>query len=308
MDWLNLHHLYYFWTVVREGSIAAASRRLDVGRPSISAQIKTLEISIGTPLFERRGKYLELTETGKLVHSYAEDMFRVGRELAETLRGGTNGRPTTLRVGVADVLAKIVSFELLQAAFDEEDRVALHCREEHPNKLFAELAVHELDLVLCDHPLPPSFDVRARTELLGESKITLFAQTELATKLAEGFPESLAGAPFLMPPRDSAVRRSLEAWFEDTGIRPEVVSEFGDSALMKMFGRAGHGAFPAPSAVASEVETVYDVKAIGTLDAVRDRVWAITPERRNELPAVRRILDHASSLLYRPENIRAASA
>lgn len=298
MEWLNFHHLHYFWVVVREGSIAAASRRLHVGRPSISAQLKALETAIGAPLFDRRGRVLELTETGKLVHGYADEIFRLGRELSGVLRDRPAGRPAVLRVGVADVVAKLVSFHVLETALEGDEPVVLRCREDEPNKLFAQLAVHELDLVLCDHPLPPSMDVRARAELLGESTVTIFAREPLAGQHGADFPAGLEGAPFLMPSRDSAVRREIETWLDDAGIAVEVVSEFDDSALMKVFGAAGHGLFPAPTVVRDHVESQYDVRAIGELEGVRDQVWAITPERRHEHPALGRIVEQAGAALF----------
>ncbi|MEM6672150.1 MAG: LysR family transcriptional regulator [Planctomycetota bacterium] len=298
MDWLNFHHLHYFWVVVREGSIAAASRRLHVGRPSISSQLKALETSIGRPLFERRGRVLELTETGQMVHGYADEIFRLGRELSGVLRDRPTGRPAVLRVGIADVLAKLVSFGLLDVALRGPEPVVLRCREEPPTKLFAQLAIHELDLVLCDHPLPPNIDVRARAELLGESSVTVFGTPELAEGREADFPRSLDGAPFLMPPRESAVRRALEACLDDEEIVVDIVSEFDDSALMKTFGRAGHGLFPAPTCVRENVEEQYGVRAIGELATVRDQVWAITPERRHEHPALRRIVELAGESVF----------
>ena len=261
MEWLNYHHLHYFWMVVREGGIAAASRKLHVGRASISMQLKSLETFVGTPLFERRGRYLELTDTGRLVHGYAEDIFRTGGELVDAVRGRPAGKPMTLRVGIADVMAKLVAFRLLLPALDFDEELALECREDDPQRLFAELAVHELDLVLSDIALNPGIDVRAYNHLMGESTITLFATPKLARRLARGFPESLSGQPFLMPSRNAAIRRSLEIWMEDRGLHPVIVAEFEDSALLKVFGQAGRGVFPAPTVVADKVRTQYGVRA-----------------------------------------------
>jgi len=298
MEWLNYHHLLYFWTVVQEGGIAAASRKLQVGRPSISMQVKSLEAFVGAPLFTRRGRHLGLTETGKLVHAYAEDIFRTGRELVEAVRGRPTGRPMVLRVGIADVMAKLVAFRLLAPALDEKPPITLVCREEHPDRLFAELAVHELDLVLSDVPMSPGLDVRAYNHVVGESTTTLFAAPDLARRLRRRFPRSLDGEPFLMPSRATAIRRSLDHWLEEQEVRPRVVGEFEDSALIKVFGQAGHGVLPAPTVVRVEVERQYGVHAIGEIETLRERYYAISPERRIKHPAVARIVEHARRDLF----------
>ena len=298
MEWLNYHHLHYFWTVAREGGIAAASRKLHVGRPSISAQLKSLEAFIGAPLFERRGRYLDLTDTGRLVFDYADNIFQTGRELVDAVRGRPTGRPLTLRVGIADVMAKLVAFQLLQPALDFDEQVALDCREAEPSQLFADLALHELDLVLSDIPLGPGIDVKAYNHSMGESTITLFAAPALARRLRRGFPMSLTGEPFLMPASSSAIRRSLEMWLEENDLRPVVVGEFEDSALLKVFGQAGRGVFPSPTIVSDQVVKQYGVKALGELSEVRERFYAISPERKITHPAVTRIIEHAKANIF----------
>lgn len=298
MEWLNYHHLHYFWTVVREGGIAAASRKLHVGRPSISMQLKSLESFMGAPLFERRGRYLELTETGKLVYGYAEDIFRTGRELVDAVRGRPLGSPRSFRVGIADVMAKLVAFQLLLPAFDFEEQLAVECREDQPKRLFAELAIHELDLVLSDIPLGPDVDVRAYNHVMGESTTTLFAAPALARRLRKGFPQSLSGAPFLMPSVDAAIRRALDQWLEEEELRPLVVGEFEDSALLKVFGQAGRGVFPAPTIVSEQVCRQYGVRALGEVESIRDRFYAISPERRIKHPAVARIVENAKAEIF----------
>ena len=298
MEWLNYHHLLYFWTVVQEGGIAAASRKLQIGRPAISMQVKSLEAFVGAPLFTRRGRHLALTETGKLVHAYAGEIFRTGRELVEAVRGRPVGRPLVLRVGIADVMAKLVAFRLLLPALDADRQTALECREEHPERLFAELAVHELDLVLSDIPLSPGLDVRAYNHVVGESTITLFAAPALAARLRRRFPRSLDGEPFLMPSRATSIRRSLDHWLEEQEVRPRVVGEFEDSALIKVFGQAGHGVFPAPTVVQDEVRRQYGVRPIGVLEGVRERYYAISPERRIKHPAVALIVERARRDLF----------
>ncbi|MFT7664985.1 MAG: LysR family transcriptional activator of nhaA, partial [Planctomycetota bacterium] len=266
MEWLNYHHLLYFWTVAREGGIAAASRKLHVGRPSISMQIKSLETFVGSPLFIRRGRYLELTVAGKLVNGYAEEIFETGRELVDAVRGRKSGRPLVFRVGIADVMAKLVAFQLLEPALDLDEQITLECVEDEPNRLFAKLAVHELDLVLSDIPLAPGLDVRAYNHTMGESTTTLFAVPELARSLKRKFPESLSGAPFLMPAKSAAIRQQLELWLEGHDLHPTIVGQFEDSALMKVFGQAGRGVFPAPTVVQSQIIKKYGVRPIGELE------------------------------------------
>ncbi len=298
MDWLNYHHLHYFWVAVREGGIAAASRRLGVGRPAISAQIKSLEAAVGQPLFRRRGRRLELTETGKLVHRYAEDIFSTGRELMGAVRGLTPARSVPLRVGIADVMAKLVAFRLLEPAMDLEEPLVLEVREDQPMRLFAELAVHELDLVLSDVPLTAGLDVRAHSHEMGESTTSLFAAPELARDLKPGWPGSLEGVDFLMPSRSAAMRGGLELWLEASGLHPRVRAEFEDSALLQVFGQAGRGVFPAPTIVSAAVCSQYEVEVLAELETVRERFYAITPERKIEHPGVARIVDSARSGLF----------
>ena len=298
MEWLNYHHLYYFWTVVREGGIAAASRKLHVGRPSISTQLKSLEAFFGEPLFIRRGRHLELTDTGRLVEGYADEIFRTGRELVDAVRGRPSGRPLVLRVGIADVMAKLVAFQLLRPALEFDEELSLQCREDHPNRLFAELALHELDLVLSDIPLAPSLDVKAYNHVMGDSTTTLFAAPALAKRLRRGFPRSLDGEPFLMPSENAAIRRSLELWMEELELRPVTVGEFEDSALLKVFGQAGLGVFPAPTVVEEQVCKQYGVRPLGELEAVRDRFYAISAERKIKHPAVARLVEHAKAELF----------
>ena len=298
MEWLNYHHLNYFWTVAREGGVAAASRKLGVGRPSISMQLKSLETFFGAPLFHRRGRYLELTETGRLVYGYAEDIFATGRELIDAVRNRPTGRALTFRVGIADVMPKMVAFNLLLPALDADERVSLVCTEDQPDRLFAALAVHDIDLVLSDIALPPGLDVRAYNHRVGESTTSLFAVPALARKLKRGFPESLDGAPFLIPSQSAGNRRSLERWFDEVDVRPTIVGEFEDSALLKVFGQAGRGVFPAPTVVADQVCAQYNVRVLGELDSVRERFYAISPERRIKHPAVVRIVENAKTELF----------
>lgn len=298
MEWLNYHHLLYFWTVAHEGGIAAASRKLSVGRPAISMQMKSLEEFIGSPLFTRRGKHLSLTETGEMVLRYADDIFLTGRELVDAVRGRPSGRPQRFRVGIADVMAKLVAFQLLLPAVDADDNSILECREDEPNRLFAELAVHELDLVLSDIPVAPGLDVRAYNHVMGESTTTLFATPALVRKLKSKFPSSLNGIPFLMPSKAAAIRHSLEQWLQQEDLRPTIIGEFEDGALMKVFGQAGRGVFPAPTVVQDQICKNYNVRPLGELLEVRERFYAISPERKIRHPGVARIVENAKSGVF----------
>ncbi|MEM7205749.1 MAG: LysR substrate-binding domain-containing protein [Planctomycetota bacterium] len=225
-------------------------------------------------------------------------IFETGRELLDAVRTRPTGSITTLRVGVADVMAKLVTFQLLLPATHADEPVRLVCREDHPRQLFAALAVHDLDLLLADVPLSPGLDVKACSHVLGESTASWFAAPQLAKTLRRGFPASLNGAPFLMPTRDTAMRGTLESWFDAHSIRPVVAGEFDDSALLKVFGQEGVGVFPAPTAVADRVCSQYRVRVLGELERTREVFYAISPERRVKHPAVTRIIEHAKARLF----------
>lgn len=295
MDWLNYHHLMYFRTVAEEGSIAAASRQLHVSRSAVSMQIKSLEQALGAALFERRGRHLSLTETGELVLGYATEIHRSGRELLDAVRGAPSGRLQTLRVGIADVMPKMVAFQLLLSVMQEEDAPRLDCREDHPDRLFAELALHKLDLVLADVPLPPGLGIKAYHHLIADSSVTLFATPPLARRWGQKFPQSLDQAPMLLPSRITAMRRALDEWLDRSGLSYSVVGEFEDSALLKVFGQAGLGVFPAPTIVADGVIQRYGVQALGEIPEVRERFYAITPERKIRQPVVEKLVRAAKS-------------
>ena len=298
MEWLNYHHLHYFWTVAEEGSIAAASRKLGVGRPSISSQLKSLETSLGTPLLERRGRYVDLTPTGRLVHAYAQEIFQTGREMLAAVRGQPARRNVQLRIGIADVMAKLVAFQMLSPVLDFDEALALECREDQPDRLFAALALHEIDLVLSDTALPSGLDVRAYNHEMGVSTISWFAAPKLARRVKKNYPASLEGTPFLLPGRGSVVRRALDRWFESEDLQPLVVAEFEDSALLKVFGQAGRGLFPAPTVVARQVESQYGVKAVAELPSVKERFFAITNQRRISHPAIAHLVQQAKGSLF----------
>jgi LysR family transcriptional regulator, transcriptional activator of nhaA len=297
MEWLNYHHLYYFWWVAREGSIAAASKRLRVSQPTLSQQVRALEGAFGEPLFERVGRGLRLTPGGRTAFRYADEIFSLGRELQDAMRGRPTGRPERLAVGVADVVPKPVAYRLLAPALRLPSPVRLVCHEGAPERLLAELALQGLDLVLSDAPLAPGAKLRAFSHLLGESPVVVFGSRPLAQRYAPGFPASLAGAPFLMPVAGGALRRALDQWFAERDIAPEVAGEFEDSALLQAFGQAGVGLFAGPSALGPDIGKRYDLAVVGELSPLTERYYAISGERRIKHPAVAAVAEAARRLL-----------
>ncbi len=286
MEWLNYHHLFYFWTVAREGSISRACAHLRLAQPTISGQIRSLENSLGEKLFHRVGRKLVLTEMGSVVFRYAEEIFSLGRDLVSTLRGRPTQRAARFHVGIADSIPKLIAYRFLEAALRLPTPVRIVCREDRLGRLAAELALHDLDLILSDAPLGSDVGVRAFSHPLGECGVSFFGTRRLAASHMRGFPKSLQGAPLLLPAEFTSLRRSLESWFERERIRPGVIGEFDDSALMKTFGQAGAGIFPAPSAIEGEVMAQYGVRVVGRVKAVRERFYAITLERRLKHPGV----------------------
>ncbi len=298
MQWLNYHHLLYFWTVAKEGSIARACEKLILAQPTISAQLRELEQSLGEKLLEREGRGLRLTDAGRLVFQYADEIFSLGKEMTDTLCGRPTGRPLRLAVGIADVLPKLVTFRLLKPALTLDVPVQMQCREDKPDRLLAELALHNLDIVLSDAPIPPSIRVRAFSHLLGECGVSFMGTPNLAKNHRAGFPLSLTGAPMLLPTENTVLRRALDQWFDSKGIVPNIRAEFEDSALLKVFGQEGMGVFVVPSAVEEEVRTQFGVHRVGQTDEIRERFYAISAERKLKHPAVLAISKSARHSLF----------
>lgn len=298
MEWLNYHHLYYFWTVVREGSLTAASSRLSLAPSTVSAQLGKLEETMDGKLFHRAGRNLEPTDLGLLVFRYADEIFSLGREMMDTVKGRNRAGSLTLRVGVVDVLPKIITSTLLEPALKLSEQVRLACLEGKEEALLSELAVHNLDVVLSDSPIRTGLSVKAYSHLLGESGIVFFAAEHLAAQLSADFPQSLDSAPMLLPMPMTALRSSLDRWFFSLGIKPVVVGEFDDSALIKAFGQEGHGVFVAPRVIESEVLRQYQVQVVGRTDSVKERYYALSIERVIKHPAVVAITDAARQNLF----------
>jgi LysR family transcriptional regulator, transcriptional activator of nhaA len=298
MEWLNYHHLLYFWTVVREGGLAKAAARLRLAHPTVSGQVHALEDALGEKLFQKQGRRLVLTEMGTLVYGYADEIFSLGRELLDTVKGRPTGRPLRLSVGIADVVPKLIARELLEPARQLGQKVQLVCREDTQDRLLVELAAHSLDVVLSDSPLPPGSAVRGFNHNLGETTVSFFGTRALADRYKKGFPGSLEGAPMLLPTVGTALRHALDQWFDGLRVKPDVVAEFDDSALMKTFGQDGVGLFPSPTVIRSAVRRQYDVEVVGEVSEVIERFYAISVERRIRHPAVAAICATARSRVF----------
>jgi LysR family transcriptional activator of nhaA len=304
---LNYKQLHYFMRVAKAGSIARASEQLRLAPQTISSQIATLEDALGTQLFSRVGRRLELTAAGQLALSYAEEIFHIGRELEETVRNRPGGGDILFRAGVADVVPKSLAYHLLAPAVGSAERVRLICREDKVERLFAELAIHKIDLVIADQPLPSQLGVKGYSHTLGRAQIGFYAVHKLATRYRKGFPQSLKGAPMLLPGDAAAMRGALTRWFSEHQVEPQVVGEFDDSALMKAFGKAGTGIFPAPVILADEMRSQYDAEIVGRADGVAASYYAISVERKLIHPAVVAISKAAKSELFVDDDGPAAS-
>jgi len=301
MSNLNYKHLHYFWAVAKAGSIARASEQLHLTPQTISGQLSLFEQNQGETLFRKNGRNLELTEAGRLVLSYAEDIFALGQELEEVLHHRPTERTLQLRVGVSDALPKIVAYKLLEPAMQLPQTLRINCREGKFDVLLAELAAHKLDVVISDSPMPANAKVRAYNHLLGESGVSFFATTALSEQYPQSFPFCLEAAPFLLPGEDAAMRSRLLQWMDLHNLHPRMAGEFDDSALMCAFGQAGAGIFAAPSVIADMVMRQYDVKQIGSTDAICEQFYAISVQRKLTHPAVLAISHAAQGAMFKNE-------
>ena len=299
MDWLNYHHLLYFWAVARYGSVVRASAELHLSQPTISGQIRRLEEVLGEKLFDRVGRALVLTDVGRTVFRYADEIFTLGQDLMGTLKGRPSARPLRLTVGVADALPKLLVQRLLQPAFALGRPIQLICREDRVVEDFlGALVVQELDLVLADRPVGPGIKVHAFNHLLGDCGTTFLARRKLARSCRPGVPRSLDGVPLLLPGTHATVRRALDQWFNLSRIRPSVVAEFDDSALMYAFGHAGQGVFPSPSVFEAEFRSLYGVEVVGHAKNLRQHFYAISVNQKIQHPAVEAIVGAARRELF----------
>jgi LysR family transcriptional regulator, transcriptional activator of nhaA len=300
MEWLNYHHLLYFWLVAKEGGLVPAGRILRLSQPTLSEQIRKLEQSLGEQLFERRGRRLVLTEVGRVAYRYADEIFGIGGELLEAVRGRGTGRTSRLTVGVVDAVPKLLVRHVLEPAMRLPTPVTLICREDRIERLMVELANHAVDVVIADAPVPPGSPARAYNHMLGESGVTLLGPRALAVPLRRSFPRSLEEAPLLLPLADNGLRRALDGWFAGLHIRPRVVAEAEDSALLAAFAADGMGLVFAPTVVADVVSRRYGLVRVADVDGIRERYYAISGERRLVHPAVLAIREAARTELFPP--------
>lgn len=298
VEWLNYHHLLYFWMVAKKGSIARACEELRLAQPTISGQLRSLEESLGEKLFLRQGRRLVLTEAGQVVFRYAEEIFALGNELTDVLKGRPHNRPLRLIVGVSDLIPKLIAYRILEPALKLKGGVQIECYEDTPEKLLLNLSAHELDLVLTDSPANSAVRVRVFSHLLGSSGVALFASPKLANFYRKRFPDSLTAAPFLLPMKNSALRQIMDEWFETHSIRPRILGEFQDTALLSAFGQAGAGIFAAPVAIEREVRTRYGVAKLGELGTRVTEYYAISAERKIKHPAATVIAEVAKNKLF----------
>lgn len=293
---MNYKHLHYFWTVARSGGVARASERLHLTPQTVSAQIKLLEQDLGSALFQPSGRGLELTDAGRLALGYADEIFALGDELRATLESKRAQPALPFRVGITDVVPKAIAYRLLEPAERQVANLRLICREGKLDRLLAELALHRLDMVIADRPIPSNINVRGYSHKLGESEIAFFAGPGLGDA-SQAFPECLNGAPLLLPGDDSTVRGQIERWLESARLTPRIAGEFDDDALMRAFGQAGGGYFPGAAALADELAGQYGVRLAGRADHLHAAYFAITGERRISHPAVRAVTGAAPDWL-----------
>ena len=299
MDWLNYHHLMYFWTMAREGSVSKAADKLHLSQPTISGQLRQLESAVGTKLYERVGRELRLTETGKLVFEYADEIFSTGQELMQRLKGNQTSRSLPFVIGVPDFVPKLIAYRLIEPIFRMEQPVQLTCYEGKLSELLADLAMHRLDLVISDSPAGSQVSVKAYNHPLGECGVSWVCTKERLEGLTGEFPMSLAGQPLLLPTQNTVLRRSVEQWLEKQDFEPTVVAEIEDSALLKILASQGIGIAPVADPVLSDVEGQYGLHQIGSLEGVSMQFVAISAERKVMHPAVKLISEEATRRVLR---------
>lgn len=286
MEWLNYHHLYYFWNVVRAGGVNQAAAKLRVSAPAVSSQLRQLQEQLGEPLFTKKGRKLVLTDMGYTVLDYADDIFALGRELIDTVKNRPTGRPMRVDIGVVDVLPKMIAHWLIKPAIQLEEPVRIVCREATSEQLIARLGTLELDVVLSDSPAPPTVKVHAHNHLLGDCGVSFVVVEPTTQRFGGKFPESLNGTPMLLPTDNTAFRRNLDYWFDARGIHPQVVGEFEDYALMRAFGQAGTAVFPVPTVFEKQLRAQDRIRRLGKTEEVKTYFYAISAERKLRHPAV----------------------
>lgn len=286
MDWLNYHHLLSFWLVAREGSVQRASEQLHVTPSSVSIQIRQLERALGVNLVKKQGRGIALTQVGEEIAEYAQHIFSTGQELMDMVKSRPAGRGLVLRVGIRDVMPKLVAFQFLKPALEMEQPVRLICQEGEMSRLVSDLAIHKLDVVLSDTALDPLYKVHAYSHPLGESDVVIVGTRELAVRHRRDFPSSLDGAPFLLLNENSILRRHMSRWFSDLSLTPDIRGEFADSAMLKVAGSHGLGLLPIPSVIEEDAKRLYGLHRVGVAAGVKEQFYAISVERKIKNPGV----------------------
>lgn len=301
MEFLNYHHLRYFWMVAKEGGLRKAADKLHVSQPTISAQIQALEGVLGAKLFHRTGRNLVLTETGQHTLVYAEEIFFTGQDLLDSVKQRPTSRPLRVRLGVADALPKLITYRMIEPIFRLPQPVQVSCWETKVSDMLGELTAYRLDVVLADEPASSGVTANVFNHFLGECGVTFCAEPRLAAKLRRGFPKSLNGAPALLPMSNSGLRRSLEKWFHAVGVRPRLVGEIEDPAFVNILALHSLGFMSVPTLVAKEIVTRFGFRAIGRTDECQQQFYAITAERKLTHPAVVAITSQARGRLFTEE-------
>ena len=293
---LNYHHLRYFWAVVREGGVRAAARTLHVSQPTVSGQLRRLEDTLGVSLFHRKGRALVLTDKGEVVYRYADSIFSIGGELMDALEDRPTGHNRRFTVGVADVLPKTATVKLLEPVLTSPT-IRLVVKEEPSNRLLTQLESHAIDAVLTDAPAGPTVAPRAVSHLLGESSISIYGRPDLAARYGGDFPRGLNGAPVLLPQTSNSLRQALDRWFRSWDLRPDVVAEFDDGAMIKAFGADGFGVFAAPDVVHNQVCAQYGVVSLGSVEGAFESFYLVTRTDHDD-EAIRLIRGAARDSLF----------
>lgn len=297
MTHLNYKHLHYFWVVAQEGSITRAAERLGVAIQTISGQLSLLERQLGKALFNSQGRGLVLSEAGRVALGFADQIFQLGDALIDAVENSDSESTLRLRVGISDGIPKLLAYRLLSSVTNMPVDVRLICDEGEFETLLADLALHRLDVVLTDRAAPVGGNLKVFSTRLGEFENGLFASPALVDRYRSGFPESLNGAPLLLPTRHNALRGRIDRWLEHLDLRPKIVGEFEDSALLNTFGRGGLGIFPAPLALSEQIASQLDAQAIGPMTGVSEQIYAISNERRIRHPAIEVLCAGSESVL-----------
>lgn len=297
-DWLNYHHLLYFWTVAREGSITKACEKLMLAQPTISGQLRKLEESLGGKLFDRVGRDLVLTELGRMTYKYADEIFTIGQELVDAVKGRPTGRPIRLAVGIPGVLPKLIVYKMLKPVLELPEQIHLVCRQAAQEELLTMLAAHELDVVFSDLPAGALVRVKAFNHALGRSPVAIFGTREMAERFGQNFPSGLSEAPWLLPSDSTTLRRTIDRWAYETGMNLRVLGEFDDTALMKVFAEAGRGVVALPSAIAPELEQQNGLVQLGLIPGATEDFFAISVEKKISHPGVALISEYARTQVF----------